>query len=93
MAIHLEPAATRSNWSIGLDGKREASEARKHTAVAGPALEGLEQVLPDAAQDMAGVLKVVDQVVDEHTEGMEACIADFQATDGNAAGEFRALAR
>ena len=92
--MYLEPSAVRSGWQHAVNADAEITDARGRIAeAAGSGMADLATCLADAASDMRGVLEVVSAVIAEHGRGVEACIADFQATDGQSAGEFHGLAR
>ena len=93
MTIIMKPDAVRTGWQHAVNAAAEVRAARSRTAdAAGHDLADLAATLADAAADVEGALQVVLGVVEEHHAGVEACIADFLATDGNTAGEFRGLA-
>lgn len=85
----------RVTWAAyGDDAADEFRDARNRCPAAGNHdLDSVTGTLSDAADDMAGVLRVVRSVLTEHQDGMEDCITDFENTDGNSAGEFNALGR
>ena len=93
--IHLDPPAIRATWQAhGQDADAELRSARGRTHSAGAHdLDGVSTTVRDAAGDVRGVLDVVLAVLAEHQDGMEACIADFETSDGRSAGSFDALAR
>ncbi len=92
--MHLDPGAVRSGWQHAVNADDEITDARGRIAeAAGSGMADLATCLNDAASDMRGVLEVVSAVIAEHGTNVEACIADFQATDGRRAGEFHGLAR
>lgn len=92
--MHLDPAAVRQGWQHATNADAEVVDARGRIAeAAGSGMADLADTLSDAASDMRGVLEVVSAVIAEHGTNVEACIADFRATDGQSAGEFRGLAR
>jgi len=92
--MHLDPAAVRAGWQHAANADAEITDARGRIADAGgTGMADLAACLSDAASDMRGVLEVVSAVIAEHGTNIEACIADFQATDGQSAGEFHGLAR
>lgn len=92
--MHLDPGAVRNGWQHAENAADEISDARGRTAeAAGSDMADLAACLSDAASDMRGALEVISAVITEHGTNVEACIADFQATDGQSAGEFHGLAR
>ncbi len=92
--MHLDPTAVRAGWRNAARAEEEVAEARSRIAEAtGSGMADLATTLTDAGADLRGVLDVVSAVVAEHGTGVEQCIADFQATDGQSAGEFHGLAR
>lgn len=92
--MHLDPAAVRSGWQHAVNADDEIADARGRIAeAAGSGMADLAGCLSDASSDMRGVLEVISAVIAEHGTNLEACIADFQATDGQSAGEFHGLAR
>ncbi len=92
--MHLDPGAVRNGWQHAQNADDEIADARGRIAdAAGSGMGDLAGCLGDAASDMRGVLEVVSAVIAEHGTNVEACIADFLATDGQSAGEFRGLAR
>ena len=92
--MHLDPGAVRNGWNHAQNADDEIRDALGRIAeAAGSGMADLASCLSDAASDMRGVLEVVSAVVAEHGTNVEACIADFQATDGQSAGEFHGLAR
>lgn len=94
MGIVMRPEAVRSGWAYADNAAAEVRSAQGQTAdAAGHDMADLAATLTDAAQDIDGVLRVVLGVIDEHHANVEDCISDFEATDGNSAGEFHGLAR
>lgn len=92
--MHLDPAAVRQGWQHATNADAEVADARGRIAqAAGSGMADLADTLADAACDLRGVLDVVSGVIAEHGTNIEACIADFRATDGQSAGEFHGLAR
>ena len=92
--MHLDPGAVRNGWQHAQHADDEIADARGRIQEAsGSGMGDLTTCLGDAAADMQGVLEVVSAVIAEHGTNVEACIADFLATDGQSAGEFRGLAR
>ena len=92
--MHLDPGAVRSGWQHAVNADDEITDARGRIAEAtGSGMGDLASCLSDAAEALRGVLEVVSAVIAEHGSGVEACLADFQATDGQRAGEFHGLAR
>ncbi len=92
--MHLDPAAVRRGWQHATNADAEIVDARGRIGdAAGSGMADLADTLSDAASDLRGVLEVVSAVIAEHGTNVEACIADFQATDGRRAGEFHELAR
>ena len=94
MGITLEPDALRRAWRHGAAAGDELDRARRHTTGAAGGsgeLAGLADCLAEAARDLDGALLVADAVVDEHGEGLAACVADFEATDGVSAGRVHGL--
>jgi hypothetical protein len=85
----------RAAWTAyGADAGDEFGDARGRCQAAGAHdLDDISATVRDAADDLSGVLDVVLAVLDEHRVGMEACITDFENSDGNTAGEFNALTR
>lgn len=85
----------RAAWSAyGDDAADEFGNARSQCPAAGEHdLDDVSATVRDAADDMAGVLKVVLAVLADHHSGMEDCLTDFENSDGNTAGEFNALTR
>lgn len=94
MTIVLDPQAVRDGWQYADSARAEVQDARRSTTeAAGHDLAELAATLTDAAGDLDGVLGVVLGVIAEHHAEVETCIADFEASDGNSAGEFHGLAR
>jgi hypothetical protein len=94
LPMHLDPAAVRRGWQHAENAADEIADALGRISdAAGTSMGDLAACLSDAASDMRGVLDVVSAVITEHGTNVEACIADFQATDGQSAGEFHGLAR
>ena len=95
LMIHLDPPAIRTTWQThGTDAAAELRSARARTdAAGGHDLDGVSDCVLRAARDVRGALDVVLAVLDEHATGMEACVTDFETSDGNSAGSFDALAR
>lgn len=92
--MYLDPAAVRSGWTHATNAADEVADAQGRIAEAsGTVMADLARTLGGAASDMRGVLDVVSAVIGEHGTNVEACITDFQATDGASAGEFHGLAR
>ena len=93
--IHLDPPAMQRTWQAhGQDAAAEFGSAHARTAAAGGHdLDGVSSTVRDAADEVRGALDVVLAVLEEHGEGMTACITDFRTSDGNSAGSFDALAR
>ncbi len=89
------PAAVRSGWQHATNADAEVRRRPRPDRGRGRARHGRPRrhAVSDAASDMRGVLEVVSAVIAEHGTNVEACIADFQATDGQSAGEFHGLAR
>jgi hypothetical protein len=94
MSISMNPALVRRGWQHATDARGELADARaKVTDAAGTGLEDLQATLTDAAQDMDGVLEVVQAVIDEIGTNVEECIATYEKTDGRSDGHFHELAR
>ena len=92
MTLHVDADAVRRAWLHGADAGSEVRTARRRTpAAAGTDLAGVATVLADAATDLAGVLDVCDALVAEHGTGVEACLAEYAATDHASAGAFDGL--
>lgn len=92
--MHLDPTAVRTGWRNAARAEEEVAEARSRiTEASGSGMGDLASTLSDAGSDLRGVLDVVSAVIAEHGTNVEECIADFQATDGQSAGEFHGLAR
>ena len=92
--MHLEPTLVRRAWAHADNADDELRHAHGRSGeAAGVGMADLAATLADAAADMRGVLEVASAVITEHGAAVEACIADFQATDGASAGEFHGLAR
>lgn len=94
MPITMRPDAVRAGWVYAHNAAAELHGARgRRSDAAGHAMADLSSCLSDAASDMDGVLEVVLGVIAEHGTNVEDCITDFEATDGNSAGEFHGLSR
>lgn len=92
MTLHVDPGAVRTAWLHGADAAVEIRAARARTPdAAGTDMGDLAATLSDAAADLAGVLDVCDALVTEHGTGIEACLADYAATDRASAGAFDGL--
>ncbi len=94
MTIFLDPARIRLGWTHGTEARSEIADARAQVPAArGSDLEDLQTTLSDAANDMDGVLEVVQGVLDAFGTNLEECITTYGLTDGRSDGSFHELAR
>lgn len=92
MTIQLNPTALREAWKNATHADDEIGEARLQVPAArGTDLEDMAGCVTDAADDMDGVLAVVEAIIAEFGTGVENCITTWQNTDHNATGGFNAL--
>ncbi|MFW6775593.1 hypothetical protein ACOACO_15020 [Nocardioides sp. CPCC 205120] len=92
MTVHLEPGSVRAGWQHGAAAGAELDAARGSTGAAGgPATGPFQATLAYAAGEVDGALATGSAVVAELGANVEACIADFVASDGASAGAFNEL--
>ena len=94
MPISMNPALVRQGWQHATDARGEIADARGRVAAArGRDLDDLQATLTDAADDMDGVLTVVQGAIDELGTNVDECITTYRLTDGRSDGSFHELAR
>ncbi|MCL2092548.1 MAG: hypothetical protein FWH11_15335 [Micrococcales bacterium] len=96
MRIAVDPDAVRRAWDAGVVVGAERlvdCRDRHHGAARGVSMAGLDRCLTDAVGAVTGAVVTVGAVCAELGEGVEACLATWQATQGQTVGELKALQR
>lgn len=96
MWIAVDPDAVRHAWATGVVAGQERlvdCRDRHHEAARGRSMAGLAGCLVDAVGAVSGAVGTVAGVCTELGEGVEACLATWQATQGQMVGELNVLER